>query len=53
MIHSTTYNAFGEECATAIEAINIAVEENYPLKAKNNGNINQNEIFEKQVSQSN
>ena len=39
MIHSTTYNAFGEECATAIEAINIAVEENYPLKAKNNGKL--------------
>ena len=36
---STTYNAFGEECATAIEAINIAVEENYPLKAKNNGKL--------------
>ena len=26
-------------CATAIEAINIAVEENYPLKAKNNGKL--------------
>jgi len=33
-IHSTTYNAFGEESVTALEAINIAVEENYPLKAK-------------------
>ena len=39
MIHSTTYNAFGEECVTAIEAINIAVEENYPFKAKDNGNL--------------
>lgn len=39
MIHSTTYNAFGEECATAIEAINIAVEEDYPQKARNNGKL--------------
>ena len=23
MLHTTTYNGFGEECATAIEAINI------------------------------
>jgi putrescine aminotransferase len=38
MIHSTTYNAFGEECATAIEAVNIAVEEDYPLKASKIGN---------------
>lgn len=33
-IHSTTYNAFGEESVTALESINIAVEENYPQKAK-------------------
>ena len=33
-IHSTTYNAFGEESVTALEATNIAVEENYPHKAK-------------------
>tara|TARA_B100000768_G_C11254277_1_gene365622 strand:+ start:60 stop:1484 length:1425 start_codon:yes stop_codon:yes gene_type:complete len=33
-IHSTTYNAFGEESITALEAINIAVEDNYPQKAK-------------------
>ncbi len=37
LLHSTTYNAFGEECVTAIEAINIVVEENYPEKAKKVG----------------
>ena len=36
-IHSTTYNAFGEESVTALEAVNIAVEENYPHKAKTIG----------------
>ena len=38
-IHSTTYNAFGEESLTALEAINIAVEDNYPKKAKELGKI--------------
>jgi putrescine aminotransferase len=33
-LHSTTYYGFGEENATAIEAINIAVEEDYPAKAR-------------------
>ena len=28
MIHSTTFNGFGEECYTAIEAINIIIDEN-------------------------
>ena len=32
-LHSTTYNAFGEECATAIEAINIIVEDGYVARA--------------------
>ena len=36
-IHSTTYNAFGEESLTALEAINIVVEDNYPQKAKDIG----------------
>ncbi len=36
-IHSTTYNAFGEETVTAIEAINIVIEENYQEKAKKIG----------------
>tara|TARA_B110000027_G_C16106093_1_gene295362 strand:+ start:123 stop:1538 length:1416 start_codon:yes stop_codon:yes gene_type:complete len=33
-LHSTTYNAFGEENVTALEAINIILEENYCDKAK-------------------
>lgn len=33
-LHSTTYNGFGEECATAIEAINIVVEENFVENSK-------------------
>lgn len=32
-IHSTTYNGFGEECVTAIEAINIILDEDYCKKA--------------------
>ncbi len=32
--HTTTYNGFGEECATAIEALQIMVEEDYPGKAR-------------------
>ena len=28
MIHSTTFNGFGEECYTAIESINVIIEEN-------------------------
>jgi len=31
---STTYYGFGEECATAIEAVNIAVEDDYPGQAR-------------------
>ena len=33
-LHSTTFNGFGEECATAIEAINILIDENYEKKVK-------------------
>ncbi len=33
-LHTTTYNGFGEECATAIEAINILIEENFQDKVK-------------------
>ena len=33
-LHSTTFNGFGEECITAIEAINIVVEDDYVGKAK-------------------
>ncbi|MFD1076580.1 aspartate aminotransferase family protein [Longispora fulva] len=31
---STTYYGFGEECATAIEAINVVVEDDYPARAR-------------------
>ncbi|HZN17480.1 MAG TPA: aspartate aminotransferase family protein [Micromonosporaceae bacterium] len=31
---STTYYGFGEECATALEAINVAVEDDYPARAR-------------------
>ncbi|MPY49824.1 aspartate aminotransferase family protein [Streptomyces acidicola] len=31
---STTYYGFGEETATAIEAINVAVEDDYPARAR-------------------
>ncbi|MFJ3932294.1 aspartate aminotransferase family protein [Streptomyces sp. NPDC090029] len=31
---STTYYGFGEECATALEAVNIAVEDDYPARAR-------------------
>lgn len=33
-LHSTTFNGFGEECITAIEAINIIVEDDYVGKSK-------------------
>ncbi|MER8231624.1 aspartate aminotransferase family protein [Streptomyces sp. NPDC101490] len=31
---STTYYGFGEECATALEAVNIAMEDDYPARAR-------------------
>jgi putrescine aminotransferase len=34
ILHSSTYNGFGEECITAIEAINTMIEENYQEKSK-------------------
>ena len=34
IIHSTTYNGFGEETITAIEAINIAIEDDYVGRSK-------------------
>ncbi|GHJ39688.1 aspartate aminotransferase family protein [Streptomyces sp. TS71-3] len=34
ILHSTTYYGFGEETATAIEAVNIIVEEDYPARAR-------------------
>lgn len=34
IIHSTTYNGFGEETITAIEAINIVIEDDYVDRSK-------------------
>jgi putrescine aminotransferase len=34
ILHSTTYYGFGEETATAIEAVNIVVEEDFPARAR-------------------
>lgn len=34
MLHTTTYNGFGEECITAIEAINVIIEDDYVNKSK-------------------
>ena len=37
MIHSSTFNGLGEECYTAIEAINVIIEENLVENSKNMG----------------
>ncbi len=34
LLHTSTYNGFGEECVTALEAVNIAVEDDYPGRAE-------------------
>lgn len=34
ILHSTTYYGFGEETATAIEAVNIVVEDDFPARAR-------------------
>ncbi len=34
ILHSTTYYGFGEETATAIEAVNVVVEDDYPARAR-------------------
>ncbi len=34
-LHSTTFNGLGEETVTAIEAVNIVIEENYVQKSRN------------------
>ncbi len=36
-LHSTTYNGFGEECVTAIEAVNIVVDDDYVGRAHHIG----------------
>lgn len=35
ILHSTTYNGFGEETITALESVNICIEEDYDSKSKN------------------
>jgi putrescine aminotransferase len=39
LLHSTTYNGFGEECATALEAVNILIEDNYKQRSRNIGDL--------------
>lgn len=34
ILHSTTYYGFGEETVTAIEAVNVVVEDDYPARAR-------------------
>ncbi|MDO8607482.1 MAG: aminotransferase class III-fold pyridoxal phosphate-dependent enzyme [Phaeospirillum sp.] len=34
LLQSSTYNGFGEECATALEAVNIMIEEDLPGRAR-------------------
>jgi putrescine aminotransferase len=34
ILHSTTYYGFGEETATAIEAVNVVVEDDFPARAR-------------------
>ncbi len=34
LLHSTSYNGYGEECATALEAVNIVVDDHYSKLAK-------------------
>ena len=49
-LHSTTYNGFGEETITAIEAINIMIEDNYQKKSETMGSyisLSLNKIKEK------
>jgi len=38
-LHSTTFNGFGEETVTAIESINIMIEDNYEEKSQKNGRL--------------
>jgi putrescine aminotransferase len=34
ILHSTTYYGFGEETATALEAVNVVVDDDYPARAR-------------------
>ena len=48
VLHSTTYNGFGEECVTAVEAINIMMEDDYVGKSRKAGSIIENRIRQMQ-----
>ncbi len=39
ILHSTTYYGFGEETATALEAVNVVVDDDYPQRARKIGEI--------------
>ncbi|WP_208811157.1 aspartate aminotransferase family protein [Micromonospora echinofusca] len=39
ILHSTTYYGFGEETATAIEAVNVVAEEDFPARARALGEL--------------
>ncbi len=45
-LHSTTFNGFGEECITAIEALKIIRKDNYNAKAKSLGKKINREFLE-------
>lgn len=47
-LHSTTYNAFGEENITAMEAINIIIDEDYCKKAEKIGKCINSELLKLQ-----
>lgn len=44
-LHSTTYNGFGEETVTAIEAVNIIIEDNYVKRAQVIGQTLEKSLF--------
>ncbi|MFL6870729.1 MAG: aspartate aminotransferase family protein [Candidatus Azotimanducaceae bacterium] len=51
-LHSTTYYGFGEETVTAIEAVNICVEDDFPGKAREIGQILEHELLTLQARHS-
>lgn len=34
LVHTSTYNGFGEECATALEAIQVVIDDDHPGRAR-------------------
>ena len=43
-LHTSTYNGFGEECFTAIEAIQVCLDEEFENKTNENFNITKNRL---------